>query len=93
MRPAGVKYQLRNLYSLTEKQEKIIKTEMSMLCILALSSTFSIAHDRRPFVNSEFFKWFFFSCGGHSAVFFKLKDTKIVSGFSQHTAIYYFILS
>jgi hypothetical protein len=77
---------------INRKREKIIKTGISMLCILALSSTFSIAHDRRPFTNYEFLNCFF-PCRGHPAVFIKLKVTKIVSGFSQHTAIYYFILS
>jgi hypothetical protein len=47
------------LVFINRKTEKIIKTEMRILCILALSSTLSIAHDRRPFINSEFFVFFF----------------------------------
>lgn len=41
------------------KTEKIIKTEMSMLWSLALSSTLLTAHDLRPFINCEIFKCFF----------------------------------
>jgi hypothetical protein len=44
---------------INRKTEKIIKTGMSILCILALSSTFSIERDRRPFINYEFLKCFF----------------------------------
>ena len=54
---------------------------MSMLCIVALSSTLSITHDRRPFMISELLTCFF--CRGHPVVFIKLKDNKIFSGFSQ----------
>ena len=42
---------------INRKTEKITKTEMSMLCILALSSALSIAHDRQPFIN--IFEFFF----------------------------------
>lgn len=45
---------------INRKTEKIMKTEMSVLCILALSSALSTAHDRRPSINSELFEDFFF---------------------------------
>jgi hypothetical protein len=55
---------------------------MSMLCNVALSSILSIAHDRRPFINSELLKCVFL-CRGHTVVFIKLKDNKIFSAFNQ----------
>ena len=42
---------------INRKTEKIIKAELIMLCIAALRSSLSTAHDRRPFINSDFFKF------------------------------------